>query len=78
MTKKGNSYGTGGGQRHNKLYALKDRQDKEGSLNVVSSILRVFDLDVYALFDPRATLYFVTPYISFQYSVSPETLSKSF
>ena len=48
------------------LYALKDHQDQDGSLDVVTSILRVFDLDVYALFDPRATLYFVTPYIAFQ------------
>ncbi|XP_069152662.1 uncharacterized protein [Solanum lycopersicum] len=75
-TQQGNSYGTGGGQCHNRLYAIKDRQDLEGSLDVGTSILRVFDLDVYALFDPRATVYFVTPYIEFQYSVSLETLSK--
>ena len=60
------------------MYALKDRQDQEGSLDVDTSILRVFDLDVYALFDPRSTLYFVTPYIALQYSVSPEALSKPF
>ena len=52
----------------------------EGSLDVGTSILRVFALDVYALFDPRDTIYFVTPYIEFQYSVSPQlsqNLSKS-
>ena len=41
-------------------------------------MLRVFDLDVYALLDPGDTLSFVTPYIAFQFSVSVETLSEHF
>ena len=74
----GNSFSIGSGQRQNKLYSLQDRHNEEGSLDVFIGTLRVFDHDNYEFIDPRATLYFVTPYISFQYSVSPETLSKSF
>ena len=41
-------------------------------------MLRVFDLDVYALLDPGVTLCFVTPYIAVQFNVSPETLPELF
>uniref|UniRef100_M1DP28 Zinc knuckle family protein n=1 Tax=Solanum tuberosum TaxID=4113 RepID=M1DP28_SOLTU len=70
-TQQGNSSGTGGGQRLNRLYALQAPLDKEDSLNVVIGTLRVFDLDVYALLDPEATLSFVTPYIAVKFDVSP-------
>uniref|UniRef100_M0ZUA6 Retrotransposon gag protein n=1 Tax=Solanum tuberosum TaxID=4113 RepID=M0ZUA6_SOLTU len=62
----------------NRLYALQARQDQEDSPDVVSGTLQVFDLDVYALLDPGATLSFVTPYIAVKFDVSPETLSESF
>ena len=45
----------------------------EGSPNVVTGTLLVFDLDVYALLDPGATLYFVTSYVAVQFNVSLET-----
>ncbi|KAH0636085.1 hypothetical protein KY290_036497 [Solanum tuberosum] len=77
-TQQGNSSGTGGGQRQNRLYALQASQDQENSPDVVTGTLRVFDLDIYALLDPGATLSFVTPYIAVQFSVSPETLSEPF
>ena len=57
------------------MYALQARQYKEGSPDVVTSTLRVFDLDVDALLDSWAILSFVTPYIAFQYNVNLETLS---
>ena len=60
------------------LYALRACQDQEGSPDVVTSTLRVFVLDVYALLDSGATLFFVTPYIAVQFNVSPETLSEPF
>ena len=41
-------------------------------------MLRVFDLDIYALLDPQTTLYLVTPNIAVQFSVSPETLLEPF
>ncbi|KAH0637947.1 hypothetical protein KY290_036496 [Solanum tuberosum] len=77
-TQQGNSSGTGGGQHQNRLYAPQARQDQEDFPDVVTGTLRVFDLDVYALLDPGATLSFVTPYIAVQFSVSPETLSEPF
>ncbi|KAH0721575.1 hypothetical protein KY285_005148 [Solanum tuberosum] len=51
---------------------------REVSPDVVTGLLRVFDLDVYALLDPGATLSFVTPYIAVKFDVSPETLSEPF
>ena len=54
------------------------RQDQEESPDVVTGTLRVFDLDVYALFDQGTTLFFVTPYIEVKFDVSPETLSEPF
>uniref|UniRef100_M1AKM7 Gag-pol polyprotein n=1 Tax=Solanum tuberosum TaxID=4113 RepID=M1AKM7_SOLTU len=77
-TQQGNSSCTGGGHRQNRLYALQAHQDQEDSPDVVTGTLRVFDLNVYALLDPGATLSFVTPYITVQFSVSPETLSEPF
>ena len=65
-TQRGNSSGTGGGQHQNRLYALQARQDQKCSPDVVSGTLRVFDLDVYALLDPGATLSFINPYIAVQ------------
>ena len=60
------------------MYVLQAIQDQEGSLAVVTSMLRVFDLDIYALLDPGSTISFVTPYIVVQFSVSPETHAKPF
>ena len=48
-TQQGYSSGTGGSQCQSRLYALQARQDQEGSPDVVTSTLRVFNLDVYAL-----------------------------
>ena len=76
-TQQGNSSCICGGQRKNRLYALQSRKDKEGSPNLVTSMLQVFDLNVYALLNPGVTLSFVTPYIAVQFSVSLETLSES-
>ena len=56
------------------LYALQARQDQEGSLDVVTGTLHVFDIDIYALLDPVDNLSFVTPYIAVQFTVNPETL----
>ena len=60
------------------LYAFQARQDQEGSSDVVTRMSRVFDLDIYGLLDPRATLSFVTPYLLLQFNVSGKTLSKPF
>ncbi|XP_069148279.1 uncharacterized protein [Solanum lycopersicum] len=77
-TQQSNLSSTGGGQHQNRLYALQACQYQEASPDVVTCILGVFDLDVYALLDPGATLSIVTLSIEFQFTVSPKTLSKPF
>ncbi|KAK4722522.1 hypothetical protein R3W88_012755 [Solanum pinnatisectum] len=52
--------------------------DQSDSPDVVIGILRVFDLDVYALLDLGATLSFVTPYIAVKFDVSPKNLLEPF
>lgn len=32
--------------------------------NVVTIMLKIYNFDVYALLDPSATLYFITPFVS--------------
>ena len=54
------------------LYALQARQDLEGSPDVVTGTLRVFDLDSYPLLDLGATLSFMNPYIAVRFIVSPK------
>src|SRR5687768_2998402 len=41
-------------------------------------MLRVFHLDVYALIDPGANIFFVSPYVSMRFSVKPELLKSPF
>ena len=60
------------------MYALHGLQDQEGSFDVVTGTLQVFDFDVYALLDLGATLSFVNPYIAVELSVGPETLTEPF
>ncbi|KAH0689070.1 hypothetical protein KY289_016428 [Solanum tuberosum] len=59
QTQQGNSSGSGGREHQNRLYAIQARQDQEDSPDVVTDTLRVFDLDVYELLNPEATLSFV-------------------
>ena len=63
-TQQGNSFCTDGGQRQNRLYGLQARQDQEGSPYVLTGMLRISDLDAYALLGPGVTLSFVTPNIA--------------
>ncbi|KAG5631617.1 hypothetical protein H5410_003334, partial [Solanum commersonii] len=37
-------------------------------------MLNVFSMDVYALLDPGASLYFVTPYVSMSFRISPKQI----
>lgn len=60
------------------FYAFQARQNQEGSPDVVTGMLRVLDLDVYAVFDSRDTLSFVTPFRALQFTVCPDTLSEPF
>uniref|UniRef100_M1BQ68 Gag-pol polyprotein n=1 Tax=Solanum tuberosum TaxID=4113 RepID=M1BQ68_SOLTU len=64
--------------KKNHFYALQSRGDQESSPNVVTGMLQVFSIDVYALLDPSATLSFVTPFVAMKFDVLPETLTKPF
>lgn len=46
----------------------------EETPDVVTSILKVFDFDVYALLDPDANLSFVTPFQAIRFYMCPEIL----
>ena len=42
----------------NKFYALKQREEKEKFIDVVTGMLQAFSTSVYALLDPGSTLSF--------------------
>ena len=62
----------------NRLYAITSRQEKKNSPDVVTGMIKVFAFDVYALLDPGASLYFVTPYVANQFEILPEKLCERF
>ncbi|KAH0661387.1 hypothetical protein KY284_026318 [Solanum tuberosum] len=64
--------------KQNHFYALQTRGEQESSPNVVTSMLKVFQLDVYALLDPSATLSFVMPYASMRFDVLINVLLEPF
>ncbi|XP_070019338.1 uncharacterized protein [Nicotiana sylvestris] len=66
-----------GGQQ-NRIYALSSRQDLESSLDVVTGILFVFFIDMYALIDPGSTLLYISPFVASKWNREPELLHKSF
>src|SRR5688572_17238643 len=69
-----------GGQapKNNRFYALHGRQEYEDVPDVVTGMLRVFHLDVYALIDPGANISFVSPYVSMRFYVKSELLKDPF
>ena len=60
------------------MCTLQARQNHESSPDVVIGTLRVFDLHVYALLDPGATLSCITSYIAVQFNISLETQLEHF
>uniref|UniRef100_M1DAF1 Gag-pol polyprotein n=1 Tax=Solanum tuberosum TaxID=4113 RepID=M1DAF1_SOLTU len=53
---------------------IRTRGDQESSPDLVTSMLKVFQIDVYDLLDPSATLSFVTPYVAMRFDVLPNVL----
>ncbi|KAH0747210.1 hypothetical protein KY285_008867 [Solanum tuberosum] len=64
--------------KQNQFYALQTICDQENSPDVVTGMLKVIQLDVYALLDPDATLSFVTPYVSMRFDVLPDVVIEPF
>ncbi|XP_070017185.1 uncharacterized protein [Nicotiana sylvestris] len=69
---------SGSGGYHNRIYALSSRQDLESSPDVVTCILSVFPIDMYALIDPGSTLSYISPFVASKWDREPELLQKSF
>ena len=67
---------TGGGTNH--LYALSNSQENENSPDVFNGMIQVFDLTIYTLLDPGASLYFVTPYVPMNFDIVPDKLNEPF
>lgn len=68
----------GGVKCKNRFSALQARHDVEKSPNMVMSMLRIFDFDVYALLESGANLSFVTPYLVIRFDMTPEILLEPF
>ena len=41
-------------------------------------MIKVFTFDIYALLDPSASLYFLTPYVAMKFDIIPKQLLKPF
>lgn len=57
--------------RKNYIYDLYSGGEQQSSPKVVTGILQVFSIDVYALLDQGATLSFVTPFIARKFDILP-------
>ena len=57
--------------KKNHFYALRSRVKQETSPNVVTSMLKVFSIDVYSLIDPDATLSYDTPLVDKNFGIFP-------
>ena len=55
--------GSSDDQKKNRFYALHSRGKQETSLDVVTSMIKIFTLDVYAFLDQGTTLSFVIPLV---------------
>ena len=64
--------------KKNIFYALRSRGEQQSSPNVVTGMLQVFWIDVYALDDPGDTLSFVTPLIARKFNIFPDILNEPF
>lgn len=71
---RGSTSSSGGGA--NRLYAITSRQ--ENSPDIVMGMIKVFNFDFYALFDPGESLSFVTPYVANKFKILPEKLCEPF
>ena len=63
--------GSNGAPKKNYFYALRSRGERQTSPDVVTGMLKVFSIDVYALLDLGSTLSFVTPLIAKKFEILP-------
>ena len=60
------------------LYVLQYHHDQESSPDVFTGTLQVFHLHIYALLDPKSSLYFVTLYIDVDFDLNRKILVEPF
>lgn len=63
-----------GGQQQNCIYVLSGRQNLDSSPDVVTYILSIFSLSMYALIDPGSNLSYISPFVASKYGKKPELL----
>ncbi|XP_069145531.1 uncharacterized protein [Solanum lycopersicum] len=64
--------------KKNRFYTPPFRGEQEISPDMVTGMLRVFSIDVYALLDPGATLSFVTPLVPKKFDIFPDIFHEPF
>ena len=55
--------------KKNHFYTLRSRREQETFPNVVTSMLKVFSIDVYGFFNPGANFSFFTPLVSKKFDI---------
>ena len=70
--------GSSDSPKKNRFYALRSRAEQDTSPDMVTGMLKIFTLDVYALIDPGDTLSFVTPLVAKKFDVLPDILHEHF
>ena len=64
--------------RKSNFYVLGSRYEHENSPNVVTGMLQVFSIDIYALTDLGGTLSFVTKFIARMFGILPDIVNELF
>ena len=70
----GQENGSSEAQKKNRFYALRSRGEQETSPDVVTGMLKIFYIDVYALLYPSDTLSFFTPLVAKQFEILPDIM----
>ncbi|XP_027767790.1 uncharacterized protein LOC114074070 [Solanum pennellii] len=76
--KNGQASGSSDAPMKNHFYALRTRSEQETSPDVVTGMLQVFTIVVYALLDPGATLSFVTSFVAKKFDTLLDVLHEPF
>ena len=65
-------------RKKNNFYVFQTRDFQDISPDVVTSMLKAFHIDMYALLDPSASLSFVNPFIAKKFFMLPDVLLEPF
>ena len=64
--------------KNNRYYGFKSRGNKEGTSDIVTGMLQVFSINIYAFLDSSANLSYVTPLVSMKFDVLPYVFVEPF